>query len=98
MALSSGKGTRIIRRKDGYVSIIPPDAEYNEEDGDHEIMGVVSIDIQMRVDEIVTAIMEIRMEVCRVDAESKYIVIDPDTGEYKPIKYIQFEDGSRWEA
>lgn len=67
-------------------------------DNGAEIKGITSIQIDMSVDEFVTAQIEIMTTQVDTYAKAEYLCADPVTGELKEVELIQFKDGTEFVA
>lgn len=98
MAVMTAIGTRIFRDKDGLVLIVPPNVDF--ETDLEEIKNVVSIDIHMRVDAVLSADVELHVNLSRsIVAVPLFLLTEfhPDRKPV-PIKRVIYEDGEVWEC
>lgn len=63
----------------------------------HAIHGVTKATMHLEPNKVITADLVIHAAV-RASAEAKFSIIDPKSGELKPISSIEFEDGTIFET
>ena len=89
------------------VRIVPPECSDDKYptgmgtkvfSGDTEINNIKSIDVHYRVNDVVTATIEVISAMDDVGAFAVFMVGDPKTGDLKQVKRVEFEDGSVWDA
>jgi len=62
-----------------------------------ELQGVASIDVRIRVDEIITATVELcSIRLDEIEAELELVMQHPISGSLVRVKSISFQDGSEW--
>jgi hypothetical protein len=66
------------------------------EQNGRSLKGIRKIDVHMEVGHIVTADLEIFSEF-HCEANGTFYAADPSDGVLKPVKRIEFRDGSYWE-
>ena len=63
-----------------------------------EIHGVTGMQITFMVDDVVRAQVDLCSVTIETVAAAEFCVFDPGTGERKPVRRIEFADGSKWDA
>jgi hypothetical protein len=63
----------------------------------HEIKGIAAIDLRIRPNEPTQATLGIWCAFLG-EARSDFVVTDPETGDLRSVKRIEFTDGGSWDA
>lgn len=88
-----------IRTKEDIAGIAAGNIEVISDSGENITATISSIDIKIRPDSFIMADMTILLQEFSLDGVTPvFLTIDPETGERKQIKSIQFTDGTLWEA
>ena len=94
MAILS-QGTRFYAQDD-IVHIVPSTSKETPEG--KEIHGVYSATVHYKIDDVVRAELELYIAHEAVDGVLIFFATDPNTGEFKRLKYVEWEDGSVFEC
>ena len=97
MTVMTAIGTKLYRDKDGLVLIVPPGVDF--ETDLEEIHHAKSVDIHLRIDAIVSADIDMAVNLPGVfNVVPKYCLTDFHPKKlFIPIKKIEYEDGTVWE-
>lgn len=58
-----------------------------------EVQGIVGIDVKVRVNDLVRAEIELTCTEIDIQADAKFMVMNPETGEMLEVKRIEFANG-----
>jgi hypothetical protein len=92
-------GAQVYARKDGTVTIVPPETEYQPQPDETRLAEIVNIDIRMHCGEVVKATIECYpnegtvLQAIRSDIHFKRFFEGPA----RRIKKVIFEDLTTWE-
>lgn len=95
MATKIGNDTKVFL-KDGMVLICPPESNVTQYKNLSELHGITSININIAVNKIITANIDLWANFEEIHAVPIYSMYDPINNEMKEVNRIEFTDGTTW--
>jgi hypothetical protein len=73
-------------------------AQVHTTEGGHEVLGIARLSVEFSADDYARAYIEIVSGAVHIDnAVAEFSVAHPVTGEIKPVKRVEYEDGTSWD-